>query len=81
MLTTKPTEAAYPVETVDSSGKILHRTIAVTITILVQHIIIVQKVCINKETNNNKLNDKQAVGLSEATMLLLIIQTYTEGEV
>jgi hypothetical protein len=67
------------VQTADSTGKTLRRTIAVTITIVDPHVSTVQKVHIDKETKNNKkLNDKHAVGLSEAPMLRLILQTYIE---
>ena len=64
-------------QTVDSTGKTLHRTIAVTITIVEPHVRTGQKLHINKETKN-KLNDKHAIGLSEAPMFHHIIQTYTE---
>ena len=54
----------HPVQTADSTGKTLHRTIAVTITVVDPHVGTVEKVT----KNNNKLNDKHVIGLSEAPM-------------
>ena len=59
----------HPVQTADSTEKTLHQTIAVTINVVDPHVGTVEKVYINKETkNNNKLNDKHVIGLSEAPM-------------